>query len=262
MAKPRIFVSSIYYDLKHVRRHVESFIKSFGYDSVLFESGDIPFHHTQPLDASCYEEVANCDIFILIIGGRYGSKDSSSEKIPSPKADDKMYEFYNSITQKEYVKARDKNIPIFIFVESGVLAEYETFKKNRDNIYINYAHVDSINIFRLLDEILSQRRNNLMQAFDSIDDITIWLRDQWAGLFADFMRKRSTDFQLANLQDQVRELKAISEALLVYNKALINSSNIKEKSAIISNEDLKLKLANLILHINTGLPKYEDIVKV
>ncbi|HAV1364053.1 DUF4062 domain-containing protein [Vibrio parahaemolyticus] len=36
MAKPRIFVSSTYYDLKHIRNSLEAFIDSFGYESVLY----------------------------------------------------------------------------------------------------------------------------------------------------------------------------------------------------------------------------------
>lgn len=43
MARPRIFVSSTYYDLKHIRSAMEVFIDSMGYESVLFESGEIPF---------------------------------------------------------------------------------------------------------------------------------------------------------------------------------------------------------------------------
>ncbi|EJL6905653.1 DUF4062 domain-containing protein [Vibrio cholerae] len=32
MAKPRIFISSTYYDLKHIRNAIESFVDGFGYD--------------------------------------------------------------------------------------------------------------------------------------------------------------------------------------------------------------------------------------
>jgi hypothetical protein len=39
MAKPRVFVISTYYDLKHIRNSLEAFIESLGYDPVLFESG-------------------------------------------------------------------------------------------------------------------------------------------------------------------------------------------------------------------------------
>jgi hypothetical protein len=37
VVKPRIFVSSTYYDLKHIRNNLKSFIDGFGYDAVLFE---------------------------------------------------------------------------------------------------------------------------------------------------------------------------------------------------------------------------------
>jgi hypothetical protein len=49
MAKPRVFVSSTYYDLCHIRDRLELFVENFGYDAVLFESGDIPFRHDKPL---------------------------------------------------------------------------------------------------------------------------------------------------------------------------------------------------------------------
>ncbi|MBK6634488.1 MAG: DUF4062 domain-containing protein [Chitinophagaceae bacterium] len=100
MAKPRVFVSSTYYDLKHIRRHIESFIKLMGYESVLFESGDIPFHHDQPLDESCYAEIDSCHILILIIGGKYGSVASSDGTPKEIEHIDKVYDYYNSITKK------------------------------------------------------------------------------------------------------------------------------------------------------------------
>ena len=76
MAKPRIFVSSTYYDLKHIRNSLEAFIDNLGYEAVLFESGDIPFHHDVPIDESCYVEIQTCHMLVLIIGGRYGSPSS------------------------------------------------------------------------------------------------------------------------------------------------------------------------------------------
>ena len=74
MAKPRIFVSSTYYDLKHLRSSLEDFIESLGYEPILSEKGDISFTPDTPLDDSCYREARNADIFILIIGGRYGTE--------------------------------------------------------------------------------------------------------------------------------------------------------------------------------------------
>lgn len=240
MAKPRIFVSSTYIDLKHARRHIESFIKQMGYDSVLFENGDIPFHFDQALDVSCYAEIETCHMLILIIGGKYGSP-VSDEEIDTKKNNAKVL-FYNSITKKEYSTAREKNIPIFIFVEKGVFSEYETFKKNRTSTNISYAHVDNVNIFKLLDDIISQRNNNYVKGFENFDEITQWLKEQWAGIFADFLSKRSIDVNMVSLQQQISELKEISGSLKVYNEALLKSTNVQGSEELIKQEDDKLRI--------------------
>lgn len=39
MARPRIFVSSTHYDLKHLRSSLENFIESLGFDAILSEKG-------------------------------------------------------------------------------------------------------------------------------------------------------------------------------------------------------------------------------
>ncbi len=50
MAKPRIFVSSTYYDLRHVRDNLQEFINGMGYEHVLFELGDIFFKPVENVD--------------------------------------------------------------------------------------------------------------------------------------------------------------------------------------------------------------------
>lgn len=106
MAKPRIFVSSTYYDLKHIRNYLENFIESLGYEAVLFESGDITFHHDSPIVDSCYEEVDKCHMLVLIIGGRYGSNadGTTKEKLTDEKISQK-FETFNSVTKKRIRKS-------------------------------------------------------------------------------------------------------------------------------------------------------------
>ena len=41
MAKPRVFVSSTYYDLKYVRERLERFISAYCFDPILFESDEV-----------------------------------------------------------------------------------------------------------------------------------------------------------------------------------------------------------------------------
>jgi hypothetical protein len=244
MAKPRIFVSSTYYDLKHIRASLEAFIDSFGYESVLFESGDIAFRHDKPLDDSCYKEVDNCHMLVLIVGNRYGSAVTGEQK-PSSEDKEKAYKLYNSITRKEHEIARKRDIPIFIFVDKNVLAEHETYKQNRDNTSIKYAYVDSVNVFRLLDEILAQGRNNFIRGFENFDDISLWLRDQWAGLFAEFLMLKRSDATLSDLSSQIGDLRQVTSVLKEYSEAIMKKVEPDDYKEIISEQQKRLKSARI-----------------
>lgn len=240
MAKPRVFVSSTYYDLKHIRNSVEAFIGNLGYDPVLFESGDIPFHHDAPLDESCYNEIQNCHMLVMIIGGRYGSPSSDSKTL-SPEDKEKAYQHYNSVTKKEYETACGRDIPVFIFVEKNVLAEYQTYKNNRENDSIIYHHVDSVNIYKLLDDILAQRRNNFIKDFEKFDDISSWLRDQWAGLFADFLTQKSTETNLKDLSSQIASLGQVSNVLKTYTESIMRKVQPEASEKIILKQEEQLR---------------------
>ena len=43
MAKPRVFISSTFYDLRQVRQDLDQFIMSLGYEPNRNEEGDIPY---------------------------------------------------------------------------------------------------------------------------------------------------------------------------------------------------------------------------
>ncbi len=175
MARPRVFVSSTYYDLKHLRASLESFIESLGYDAVLSEKGNIAYNPELPLDESCYREVLNTDIFVLIVGGRYGAEKSDSKgRVPEG-----FFERYDSITKEEYRRAVEKDIPIYVLVEKSVYSDYETYLQNKANKTVKYPHVESENIFLFLEAILGQARNNALQQFDRYAEIEGWLNSPW-----------------------------------------------------------------------------------
>jgi len=129
--KPRVFVSSTYYDLKYIRNNIERFINQYGFESVLFESGNVYFDQNQELDISCYNEVKLCHMMLLIIGGRYGAPSSEEKQAEFIEGYEKNY---ISITRKEFREAVSNNIPIFIFIDKNVYSEYHTFKKNKKTI--------------------------------------------------------------------------------------------------------------------------------
>jgi hypothetical protein len=66
MARPRVFISSTYFDLRVVRADLERFVKEMGYEPVLFERGQVPYAKEEALEESCYREVSGCDILLRL----------------------------------------------------------------------------------------------------------------------------------------------------------------------------------------------------
>jgi hypothetical protein len=233
MAKPRVFISSTYYDLKHVRSSLEHFVESLGFECTLSERGNIPYASEVPLDESCYREVENVDMLVLLIGGRYGSE-ASAGKTQGGKG---FFDKYDSITKKEYETAVKRDIPVFIMIERSVYAEYLTFNHNRDTAGIKYAHVDSVNIFHLIDQILRQPTNNPVYQFDGHADIAAWLREQWAGLFRDLLARKS---QLMTLGAQINKVNEVNATLKRYLEQVIEKVNPDQAERIIKEESQRL----------------------
>lgn len=243
MAKPRVFVSSTCYDLRPIRASLELFIRSLGYEPILSERGTVPYVPGQPLDESCYVEVLNCDIYVLIIGGRYGSEISSA-----PEASRKeFYDRYQSIARQEHRNAADHSIPTFILVDQAVLGEYRTYQHHRDDTSIQYASVDSVNIFEFIDSIsqmpMNTPMNTPMQPFQHYFDIESWLREQWAGWFRELIKRVSSQQQLASLTSEVGQLRELNSTLKTYLETLLKADASVQSQQIIESEEARLSKA-------------------
>jgi hypothetical protein len=259
MAKPRIFISSTYYDLRHVRASLETFVQSLGYEPILSEKGDIAYSPDIPLDESCYREAASADMLVLIVGGRYGAERSDS-RTDTPHS---FYDRYDSITKQEYTSALSNNIPVWILVDSQVYAEYQTFQKNKSSKNINYAHVDSVNIFMLLEQILLQRRNNALFTFNHYEEIEGWLRDQWAGIFRDLLKRTAQSQQLTSLSTQVFQLSEVNKTLKTYLEALMTAASPEQREDVIKTETSRLldveKISKLSDNVFSSVFRLHDI---
>ena len=184
-------------------------------------------------------------MLVLIIGGRYGSLSKEDRELLEKNPEAFFGKFW-SVTQKEYEQARKKDIPIFAFVDAQVLAEYNTYKANKENPKITYAFVDNVKIYELIDDIYAQRRNNYLKEFVRLEDITTWLRDQWAGFFSDFLKQKISVSHFRNLEEQLKDMRQLVDALKTYNEAILKSVNPKGSRAILSAqekrfEDIKAK---------------------
>jgi hypothetical protein len=218
MAIPRVFISSTCYDLKHIRENLKFFVKTIGYEPVLSDDGDVfysPYSHTHE---SCLKEVETCQLFILIIGGRYGGNYKDTDK---------------SITNNEYKEAVKQNIPIFTLVEAGVYSDHNVYNKNKKDkpdIYkdISYPNIDDIKIFDFIDEVRKNGKNNAIQPFRNFSDMEIYLKKQWAGMMYDFLLEKNkvSESKITNkLLDNIDIASKKTEELVKYLLKLSNQSN-------------------------------------
>ena len=74
MAGLKVFISSTCYDLSLLRSELRSFILSLGYDPVMSDYADVVYDPRIHTHTSCIDEVANCDMLVVIIGSRLGGK--------------------------------------------------------------------------------------------------------------------------------------------------------------------------------------------
>lgn len=220
MASPRVFISSTCYDLKHIRESLKYFVRTIGYEPVLSDDGDVYYNPAIHTHDSCLKEVETCQIFVLIIGGRYGGKFKEND---------------TSITNNEYKTAIKCKIPIFALVDSNVYSDHNVFTNNKGKDIadkINYPSIDNIKIFNFIDEVRRSSTNNAIYAFKNFSDIEGYLRKQWAGMMFDFLAQRFSEEKSSitnKLLDDLTIATNKSEELikiLLKNKEGINASNV------------------------------------
>ena len=176
MAKPRIFISSTFYDLRQIRSDIDLFIETLGYEAIRNEEGDIPYGKEEALEEYCYNEIKSIDILISIIGGRFGTE-----------AKQNAY----SISQTELRKALKEKKQVYIFIDKNVLLEYETYQLNKDKEDVKYKFVDNIKIYQFIEEVKNLNSNNNIKGFETATEITRYLKEQFAGLFQRFLEGQS-----------------------------------------------------------------------
>ncbi len=230
MARPRIFISSTFYDLHHVRDDLERFVLELGYDPIRHETGSIPYGKEKAPESYAYQEVELSDVIVTIIGGRFGTESRENAAF--------------SIPQNELRRALDRNVQVFIFVEQGVLSEFSTYKLNKENKKTKYRFVDDVRIYEFLDKLYSLPANNPITGFQTTKDTTEYLRAQWAGLFQRFLREQN---RLSEMQvlDEVKTVASTLQQLVEFLTKERHNKDAAIQSILLSNHPAFRRFASL-----------------
>lgn len=242
MAKPKVFISSTYYDLRNIRTDLERYIKERNFEPILNERGHIAYSSQVRLEEYCYREIDNCDILISIIGGRFGSTAYESGGY--------------SISQKELQTALDKGKQVYIFIDKAVLHEYKTYEHNKDNEEViklmKFSAVNDIKIYKFLDDVFALPINNQYTGFETSNEIIQYLQEQWASLFQSLLSDvaKQKDIKLIEeLKDTAKTLKQLVTYLT--NEKEKGSEAIKE--ILLANHPVFIAIKNAI---NTNIRIY------
>jgi hypothetical protein len=170
---PTLFISSTCYDLAQLRADLRDFAEEAGFEPVLSELDSFPVDPSHSTLKNCIEAVRKrADIFVLVVGGRYGSINEAGK----------------SITNLEYLEASAKRIPKYVFVKSEIISVLPIWRSNPEADFS--STVDTPKLF----EFVSQLRDKgevWVFPFNTAQDITRTLRKQLSYLFSDCLAIRS-----------------------------------------------------------------------
>ena len=172
MVGVNIFISSTCYDLSQVRQDLCEFISGLGHTPMMSEQNDFPIDPQLDNWENCVNAVKKyADIFVLIIGNRYGAVGETGK----------------SITNTEYLTAVQKGIPIYTFSLKQMTTLLPMWERNPDADY-SYA-VDNPKIFEFLADV-RKKSGRWNFEFDNAQDIIDTLRKQLSILFQNSLELR------------------------------------------------------------------------
>ena len=187
----KVFISSTCYDLDNVRDGLRDFIYDIGYEPVMSDYGDVLYDPRIHTHTSCIEEVKNCDMLVLLIGGRFGGR-----------------------AINEAMSAVD-----FEKVKEDVLSDHKLYEENKDKTIISEITFPSIEkqntakyIFEFINMVRLRNCGNNIFPFKKESDIEDMLKKQWSSYFQklikeQFGKKEKSDNN--KLEKRVDELQSL-----------------------------------------------------
>lgn len=172
--KPVIFVSSTCYDLKQIRTDMKEFLEgNYGFEAMLSEFDSFPVDPCVGTFENCLSNVDQCaDIFVLIVGNRYGH----------------VLESGKSITNLEYLHAKAKSIPMYVFVNKQIHNTLPIWRTNQSGDFSSV--VDNSKIFEFVASIYDECKQ-WIYTYDNARDIKMTLKNQFGLIFSDGLKYKT-----------------------------------------------------------------------
>lgn len=196
---PYVFISSTVDDLMYLRDAVRETILDIGYVPVMSDYGDIGYLPSSSAEESCYTTIKECQLVVLIIGKRYGSLSHNGL----------------SITNNEFITARDHNIPVISLIDSEVLSFKKIYDANAvKGIEQEYPGMDMpYATFTFIDGIMKSKLNNGILPFGRASEAQQNLKKQIAHIVGDLLKNRYDPIKV-QLKDILSEVKTVRHELL------------------------------------------------
>ncbi|EGO7696238.1 DUF4062 domain-containing protein [Enterococcus faecalis] len=254
MAIPKIFVSSTYYDLMHVRTDIEAFIKNLGYEPVLHERNSVTYNQVDTLEDSCYKEIDNCEILVCIIGNKFGTESNSNNY---------------SITMKELQTAIKQQKKVYAFIQKDVSVENRVYLANKNSSDFVTAVVDDVRIHDFIADLKQTVKNFPITDFESVNDIIDSLRSQFAGLFQNLLQRETTltesktlydlNSVSTNMENMVEKMtETNNEVLNMLNSTLFVTHDVTAK--LMSTLSLPLNDYRILIHDKKGMTSFIETI--
>lgn len=240
--KLQVFISSTYIDLIDERQAAVEGVLDAGHIPAgmeLFKAGN-----RSQLD-TIYKWIDNSDVYMLILGGRYGSIEENSGK---------------SYTQLEYEYAIQKDIPVFAVVleedflktKGEEIGEDRVFEKNHIEEFVKFKEVVMTKIIRKVRDSKDIKLAIHTTLNEFIEDYTMvgWVRaNETEASVALLSQNNQLNIELNELHKENKKLKYEIEA----------QKFEFEKELAFEQDTIKL-LATYQRRINSSAPyRYEDV---
>lgn len=241
MANLRVFVSSTCFDLSVTRGQLRAFIEDLGFQPVMSDYNDVLYDPRIHTHTSCVNEVASCDMVLVLVGSRFGGRavPAAVAQIDfdalqdASKSQEILKDKQNiSITQMEVLHAINSSIPVFTFVDERVWNDHATYEKNKDKVIasqIEYASIEKADTAKYVFEFINFLRlrsiNNSISTYHRYSDIEGALRKQWSSLFQRLLSEQRTRSENARrIDDLTEQFEDLKTAILT----AIGSGNERE----------------------------------